>query len=455
VVGTPADLTRAVASCRAEQVLVTGGLAGGRLRRLLQTCADSGVSARIVPGVPDLVGGRVNVSAMRPVAVEDLLHREPVRLDTQAIAECVRSRRVVITGAGGSIGSELCRVVCRFRPAALVLVELAENSLFHVHQELTRTFPDVPVVPCVADVGDAPRVREVFVRWRPHLVLHAAAHKHVPLMESNPGEAVKNNVLGTRCVADCADAAGVDAFVLISTDKAVHPTSVMGASKRVAEIYVQARSRHSKTRFLTVRFGNVLGSNGSVIPIFQEQLARGGPLTVTHPDMKRFFMTIAEACQLVLQAAAMGRGGELFVLDMGEPVRILDLARDMVRLAGLARDDVDIEFVGLRPGEKLSEELFFRDERLVRTTHPRIFAGRLAPQDWAEVSRQVEQLGDLVGRGDPAAVRAFLRTLVPEYQPDPTAAAGAAWREEPRHALASPRANGSAHHRNGTGAVTP
>jgi FlaA1/EpsC-like NDP-sugar epimerase len=454
VLGTTADFARAVADCRAEQVLITGGgLSGARLRRLLKVCDQCGVSAKIIPGVPDVVAGKVNVSAMRDVALEDLLHREPVHLDTPAIAACVRSRRVLVTGAGGSIGSELCRVVCRFGPAALVLVEQAENSLFHVHRELARAFPDVEVVPSVADVCDAARVREIFARWQPHLVLHAAAHKHVPLMESNPGEAVKNNVLGTRCLADCADAAGVRAFVLISTDKAVNPTSVMGVSKRVAEIYLQVRSQHSKTRFLTVRFGNVLGSNGSVIPIFKEQLARGGPLTVTHPDMKRFFMTIPEACQLVLQAAAMGRGGELFLLDMGEQVRILDLAHDMIRLSGLAPDDVGIEFVGLRPGEKLSEELSFKDEQIERTIHPRIFVGHLAPQDWAEVNRQVEELGSLAGRGDAATVRAFLRTIVPEYQPDPAAGAedGLGWRGEPGHALPNPHTNGVAHHRNGTG----
>ena len=458
VLGTTDELARAVAESRAEQVLITtGGPPGARLRRLVRLCDRCGVSAKIIPGVPDLVEGKVNVSAMRDVALEDLLRREPVRLDTRAIAACVRGRRVVVTGAGGSIGSELCRVVCRFSPAALVLVDQAENGLFHVHLELARAFPDVHLAPYVADVCDAPRVWDILTCWKPHLLLHAAAHKHVPLMESNPGEAVKNNVLGTRCLADAADAAGVPAFVMISTDKAVNPTSVMGVSKRVAELYVQALSRRSRTRFMTVRFGNVLGSNGSVIPIFKEQLARGGPLTVTHPEMKRFFMTIPEACQLVLQAASMGRGGELFLLDMGEPVRILDLAHDMIRLSGLAPDDVGIEFVGLRPGEKLTEELSLKDERIEKTAHPRIFVGLPAPQDWAEVNRRVDELGALAGRGDAAAIRALLRTTVPQYRPAGTAGAeaGKSWRPDPGPALTGPHAAGGGGDHTGTGAAFP
>lgn len=460
VLGTTADLEEVVRGRGAAQVLITiGGLPGANVRRIARLCERCGVPAKIVPGIPEMVEGRVNVRAMRDVALEDLLHRAPVRLDPQAVAARVRGRKVLVTGAGGSIGSELCRVVCPFRPATLVLVEQAENSLFHVHRELRAAFPGVEVVPCVADICDVPRLREIFARRQPDVVLHAAAHKHVPLMEANPGEAVKNNVLGTRQLADLADAAGAGAFVLISTDKAVNPVSAMGVSKRVAEVYVQALSQRSRTRFTIVRFGNVLGSNGSVLPIFKEQLARGGPLTVTHPEMRRYFMTIPEACQLVLQAAAMGRGGELFVLDMGEPVRILDLAHDLIRLSGLAPEDVGIEFVGLRPGEKLTEELAFREEGLEKTSHPRIFAGRFHPQDWATVNRQLDELGAAATRGDVAATREWLRRIVPEYQPNGAGPLEGrpAWVSEPPQPLpAPPAAGGTAERNGGTGpAPTP
>jgi FlaA1/EpsC-like NDP-sugar epimerase len=421
VLGTTADLQAVVEQCRAEQVLITiGGLPGPNVRRIRKLCADCGIGTKVIPGISEMVEGNVKVSTIREVSLEDLLHREPVHLDGRAIASGIRSRTVVITGAGGSIGSQLCREVCRFDPAALVLVEKAENSLFHLHLQLGRECPDVKVVPYVADVCDTPRMRTIFARWKPEVVFHAAAHKHVPLMEWNPGEAIKNNVLGTRALADLAHACSVAEFVLISTDKAVNPTSVMGVSKRVAEIYLQALSRRSLTRFVTVRFGNVLGSNGSVIPIFKEQLAAGGPLTVTHPDMRRYFMTIPEACQLVLQAAAMGKGGELFILDMGDPVRIVDLANDLIRLSGFAPEDVGIEFVGVRPGEKLFEELSLQEEGIQKTTHPRIYVGRLAARDWDEINREIEELKDVALRGDTPRLLALLAQIVPEYRPDGT-----------------------------------
>ncbi len=296
------------------------------------------------------------------------------------ISTAMKCHAVMVSGAGGSIGSEICRQVCRFGPAALLLVERAENNLFNIHRELSARFPGVVTYPCVADVGDAARMEELFEAHRPTVVFHAAAHKHVPMMEWNPGEAVKNNVFGTKALADLADRSGVERFVMISTDKAVNPTSVMGVSKRVAEMYVQALSQHSRTRFVTVRFGNVLGSTGSVIPIFKEQIAAGGPVTVTHPEMKRYFMTIPEASQLVLQAGMMGEGGEIFILDMGEPVKIADLARDLITLSGFEPGvDVEIEFVGARPGEKLFEELSVRAENAEKTRHPKIFVGRFRP----------------------------------------------------------------------------
>ena len=291
---------------------------GKQIRDLVDLCDRASVKAKIIPGLHEIVGGHVNLSRVRDIAIEDLLRREPVALDDEAISEAIRGRTVLVTGAGGSIGSELCRQICRFSPKRLVLVEQAENALFEIHRELLRAAPEVDLVPVIGDITDERRMRATFTKHAPEIVLHAAAHKHVPMMEYNPGEAIKNNVFGTQTVADISDELGVERFVMISTDKAVNPTSIMGASKRAAELYIQALSARSKTKFVAVRFGNVLGSAGSVIPVFQEQIARGGPLTVTHPEMRRYFMTIPEASQLVLQAATMGDGGEIFILDMGD-----------------------------------------------------------------------------------------------------------------------------------------
>jgi FlaA1/EpsC-like NDP-sugar epimerase len=305
-----------------------------------------------------------------------------------------------------------------------VLVEKSENNHFHVHWKLSQEFPAVHLVPCLTDVRDGPRTEQTLSRHRPAVLFHAAAYKHVPLMESHPGEAVKNNVLGTKNLADLAHRHGVGVFVMISTDKAVKPTSVMGVSKRVAELYIQALSQRSTTRFVAVRFGNVLGSVGSVVPLFKEQIARGGPVTVTHPEMERYFMTIPEACQLVLQAASMGRGGEIFLLDMGEPVKIVDLARDLIRLSGLRPDqDIEIRFTGIRPGEKLFEELALREECAEKTRHPRILVGRLQVQDWEEINRQVQELGALAGGTELGKVRAKFKEIVPEYEYTPLPAA--------------------------------
>jgi FlaA1/EpsC-like NDP-sugar epimerase len=417
VLGTSDDVGRHCARTGAKQAVITIASASGKeIRRIAEKCERDRIPVKIVPGLFEIVGGRVNLSRIRPVAIEDLLRREPVTLDEEAIFAVVRGRSVLVTGAGGSIGSELCRQICGFSPKEIVLVEHAENNLFHIERELRARFPGVPLHAYVGDVRDAARIAAIFAERRPHMVFHAAAHKHVSMMEANPCEAIKNNVLGTKLVAELADEYGVSEFVMISTDKAVNPSSVMGASKRAAEIIVQALSQRSKTRFVAVRFGNVLGSAGSVVPIFQEQIAQGGPVTVTHPDMTRYFMTIPEACQLVLEAAAMGKGGEIFVLDMGQPVKILDLARDVIALSGLREgDDIEIQFTGIRPGEKLFEELSLEGEGAERTRHPKVFIGRIKSHPWSEVERHVAQLRGLAEGGNDDRIRPALRDLVPEY----------------------------------------
>jgi FlaA1/EpsC-like NDP-sugar epimerase len=417
VQGTTRDLVRLAERHRAKQALITiSNAPGTSIRRITESCKEAGLAVKIVPGAYEIVGGRVNLSRIREVAIEDLLRREQVRLDTESVASVVRGQPVLVTGAGGSIGSELCRQVAAYRPSRLVLVERAENNLFEIHSELCTRFADLDVVPCVADITDVPRVTQVFREHRPMIVFHAAAHKHVPMMEWNPAEAVKNNVLGTQVIADLADSLAVERFVMVSTDKAVNPTSVMGATKRAAELYVQALSLHSATYFSTVRFGNVLGSAGSVIPIFRRQIQSGGPITVTHPDMTRYFMTIPEAAQLIMQAGALSEGGETFILDMGQPVRIIDLAHDLIRLSGFEPDkDIEVRFTGVRPGEKLFEELSTVSEGIERTTHPKIFTGSYDSPHLPGLRAQFEGLGTLCRNADPEPVRRALAQLVPEY----------------------------------------
>ena len=403
---------------RVEEVLVQSGtLTGKRFRRLFDECTEAGATVRVIPAIDELLGetnGDQSHVRLRPVEIKDLLRREPVRLDDTAVARLVAGRTVMVTGAGGSIGSEICRQVLRYHPRKLLLVERGENALFLVEQEFSRLDPRPPFEPLIADITDEDRIDQIMADHKPDVVFHAAAHKHVPMMEWNPAEAIKNNCLGTRCLARLADRHGVDTFVAISTDKAVHPTSVMGCSKLIAERYVQAFSKESPTKFIVVRFGNVLGSNGSVVPIFQEQIRRGGPITVTHPDIERYFMMIPEASQLVLQAAAMGAGGEIFVLDMGESVKIIDLAQDLVALSGLHEDDIDIVFTGLRPGEKLYEELYFDDERRLPTPHPKVFCAMHRPAELSEIEGILEELREAID-DPPDLVRRRLRKLVPEY----------------------------------------
>jgi FlaA1/EpsC-like NDP-sugar epimerase len=418
VLGTTKDLAEIAARRRVKRALITiANAPGHQIRRITELCRDANIEMRIIPGIYEIVGDKVNLSRIREVAIEDLLGRAPVELDEDVVGASINNRVVLVTGAGGSIGAELCRQICRFGPQRLVLVERFENALFEIHRELASAFPQVPLDPRIADVCDAERMAYVFDAVKPEIVFHAAAHKHVPMMEWNPGEAVKNNIGGTRTVADLADRMGVERFVLISTDKAVNPSSVMGVTKRVAEVYLQALSQRSSTRFVTVRFGNVLGSAGSVIPIFREQIAKGGPITVTHPEMSRYFMTIPEASQLVLQAGAMGQGGEIYILDMGEPVKIVDLARDLITLSGLRPDDdIEIRFSGVRPGEKLREEISTDSEHADKTRHPKIYIGRIKPHEWDTVVLGVDTVMSMAHGSDTELLRAALGEIVPEYR---------------------------------------
>jgi FlaA1/EpsC-like NDP-sugar epimerase len=399
-----------------QAIIAMPGATHGERKRAVELCAAVGLQVMTVPSYADLVSGKVSVSALRNVELDDLLGRDPVTLDDAGLRGLIEGQCVLITGAGGSIGAELCRQIARFSPGRLVLFEISEYALYMVEQEFRDRLPDVPIAAVIGDAKSAPRVGEVFARFRPQVVFHAAAYKHVPLMEGeNAFQAVANNVLSTVVVARAAQAAGAGRFVLVSTDKAVNPTNVMGASKRLAEIACQRLQEAGGTQFVIVRFGNVLGSTGSVIPRFREQIARGGPLTVTHPEIQRYFMSIPEATQLVLQAALMGKGGEIYVLDMGEPVKIVDLARQLIALSGFSESDIRIEFTGLRPGEKLFEELLADAEHTLPTPHPKL---RVARAQQGEV-RLEEVLSWLAVPAEPSAenVRERLRSWVPEYAP--------------------------------------
>jgi FlaA1/EpsC-like NDP-sugar epimerase len=423
VMGTTADIPDLVRRLKVDRVLITIPSAGGKkVREIMRICEQARVETMILPGVYELLSGRIDVQRMRKIQIEDLLRREPVETQRDQIEALVRGRRVLVTGGGGSIGSELCRQLALCHPQELIVLGHGENSLYHIGKELSATFRDLPLSLVVADVRDKDRLKQAFARFSPHIVFHAAAHKHVPLMEDNVEDAVTNNVLGTRNLLDVAAEAGVSHLVMISSDKAVNPTSMMGATKRLAEMLVQDAAHRTGRCFVAVRFGNVLGSRGSVVPLFQEQIARGGPITITHPDVCRYFMTIPEAVQLVLQAATLGRGGEVFFLDMGEPIRIVDLARDLVMLSGLeVGRDIDIEFVGLRPGEKLFEELSLDGEQYERSAHEKIYVCKNG-QPWtmddsADLHRRIEGLLGAARQGDARGVRRMVQQLVPEYAP--------------------------------------
>jgi FlaA1/EpsC-like NDP-sugar epimerase len=419
VLGALSAIPDIVSQYDIDEIIIAMPRAPGRIvRRVVKAALEAGAKTRTIPGMYDILSGRVTVASLREVEIQDLLRRDPIQTDLQQVRSLATGETVLVTGAGGSIGSELCRQLARLEPSQILLLGHGENSIFDVELELAESYPNVTYVPIVADVRDRERMRRVIERYQPYAVFHAAAHKHVPLMEGNLAEAITNNVLGTRNVAELSAEFGVEHLVLISTDKAVRPTNVMGATKRVAEQIVQEIAETRRRNFVAVRFGNVLGSRGSVVPTFLRQIQTGGPVTVTHPEMRRYFMTIPEAVQLVLQAGAIGKGGEVFVLNMGEPVKILDLATDLIRLSGLeVGTDIEIRFTGTRPGEKLYEELFFSSENAYPTGHPKVLRaknGSLAPG----LASVIDVLIDGANRSwSDEALRALLVKLVPDFTP--------------------------------------
>ena len=423
VLGTLADLSAVAARVAADEVIIAMPAAPGTaVRRVLTQARVAGLGLRTMPSVFEVMHGQQGLAMLRSVQIEDLLRREPVQLDLGRIDATLGGEVVVVTGAGGSIGSELSRQVAACRPRTLVLLDHGENSVFAIHRELHEHHPRLDLRPVIVDVRDERRLHQTLAPLAPGVIFHAAAHKHVPLMETNVPEAITNNVLGTRNVAELAVRAGVDRMVLISTDKAVRPTNVMGVTKRIAEQLLQELAEAHQRNFISVRFGNVLGSSASVVPLFRQQIERGGPVTVTNPEMRRYFMTIPESVHLVQQAAVLGSGGEVFVLDMGAPVRILDLATQLIQLSGLeVGRDIEIEFTGVRPGEKLHEELFFGREAATPTEHPRVLCAKPVPLPIG-LSTVVEQLIDAAGRGvDDDDLRRLLVQLVPEYHPERSA----------------------------------
>ena len=384
-------------------------------KKILEICRETGCEIKILPGIYQLLNGDVSVSKLRKIQIEDLLGREPIRVNLNQIMDYVSNKVVLVTGGGGSIGSELCRQIASHNPKQLIVFDVYENNAYDLQQELKRTYPELNLVVLIGSVRNTHRMESVFEKYRPNIVYHAAAHKHVPLMEDSPNEAIKNNVFGTYKTATAADKYGADRFVLISTYKAVNPTNIMGASKRMCEMVVQMMNRHSKTEFVAVRFGNVLGSNGSVIPLFKKQIEEGGPVTVTHRDIIRYFMTIPEAVSLVLQAGAYAKGGEIFVLNMGEPVRILDLAENLIRLSGyVPYEDIDIQFTGLRPGEKLYEEMLMDEEGLQDTPNKLIHIGKPIKFDEEGFRKELDELY-VIANKDSDEIKEAVQKIVPTY----------------------------------------
>lgn len=417
ILGNRDEIQRVVDEKDVDEIIIAIPSADAKERReIVQICQKTKVKTKILPGLFELINGDVSLKDLRDIDIEDLLGREPVKLDDTAINAHTEGKICLITGAGGSIGSEICRQLIKTKPKKLLLLGKGENSIYLIHQELKRKYPEVNLRPIIADVKDRARIRTILEKYKPDVVFHAAAHKHVPLMEYQPIEAVKNNVYGTKVLTEEVDRIGCESFVMISTDKAVNPTSVMGCTKRVAEMLVQSMNARSKTRFVVVRFGNVLGSRGSVVPLFKKQVAQGGPLTVTHKDMKRYFMTIPEASRLVLQAGAMAEGGEVFVLDMGEPVYISDLAKSIITLSGLEPGvDIEIKYTGLRPGEKLFEELLSAEDGTEETKHKKIFTARIKETTKEQMDAYVELL--LSDDSDDMVVK-HLQEVVPTYTPN-------------------------------------
>jgi FlaA1/EpsC-like NDP-sugar epimerase len=392
VMGRTEDIPQLVEKLNVETIIIAiPSMSKSEIQKVYQECSKTKAKTQIMPMLEDIVSGKVSVNQFRDVQVEDLLGRDPVELDTKSISEKLTGKTILVTGAGGSIGSEICRQVSKFKPKKLVLVGHGENSIYGIDMELRNKYQgDFDIMPVIADIQDRSRIFEVMESHNPDVVYHAAAHKHVPLMEYNPKEAVKNNVIGTKNVAEAADTFGVKTFVLVSSDKAVNPTNVMGSTKRIAEMVIQNLNKESQTNFVAVRFGNVLGSRGSVIPLFKRQIQSGGPVTVTHPDMTRYFMTIPEASRLVMQAGALARGGEIFVLDMGEPVKIVDLAKNLINLSGYTIEEIGIKYAGVRPGEKMFEELLGENEVHGEAVFPKIFVGKTVEFEYGRVSNLIE-----------------------------------------------------------------
>ncbi len=418
IVGGRESILDAVGRYSIDEIIFAIPSASVQTRKeILDICKESGCKLRTIPGTYQLINGDVSVSSLKEVEIEDLLGREPIRINTEEVLGHVGGKVVLVTGGGGSIGSELCRQLAAHHPKQLIILDIYENNAYDIQQELIRKYPELDLVVLIASVRNKERIDSIFETYRPNIVYHAAAHKHVPLMEDSPHEAIKNNVFGTYKVAQAADRYGVDKFVLISTDKAVNPTNIMGASKRLCEMLIQSMNRNSRTNYVAVRFGNVLGSNGSVIPLFKKQIAEGGPVTVTHPDIIRYFMTIPEAVSLVLQAGAYARGGEIFVLDMGEPVRILDLATNLIKLSGYrVGEDIQIVFTGLRPGEKMYEELLMNEEGLKETANKMIFIGKPIEFDEEVFRSQLVEL-EREAMDETSDIRAAVEKIVTTYHP--------------------------------------
>lgn len=403
-----------------EIIIAIASIKEGVLKEIIECCKDAHIAVKIMPGVSEMIDGKFSINKIRDVDVEDLLGRESIKLDYDGIADYLEGKIVLVTGGGGSIGSELCRQISKFNPKQLIIFDIYENNAYEIQNELKRTFPELDLVTLIGSVRDRNRLRQVYTKYSPNVVFHAAAHKHVPLMEVSPEEAIKNNVVGTFNTAEFANSYGVEKFVLISTDKAVNPTNIMGATKRMCEMIVQAFNKVSDTEYVAVRFGNVLGSNGSVIPLFKKQIAAGGPVTLTHKDITRYFMTIPEASQLVLQAGAYAEGGEIFVLDMGKPVKIYDLAENLIKLSGYEpHKDIKIEITGLRPGEKLYEELLMNEEGLTETKHEKIFIGKPGEFEIDDIARKTEELLKYATKGSKVRLKKQLKMVVDTFrEPD-------------------------------------
>jgi len=421
VLGCIKDIKALAKLARVDETLIAiSSASSNQMRTIVAHCNESGITFKTVPGMGELIDGRVTINAIREVAYRDLLGREAIKLDEEQIGAHIKGRRVMLTGAGGSIGSELCRQICRFRPELLMLYEIAESPLHEIELELEQSFSNVMVVPLLADIQDKHELEKAIGAYKPQIIFHAAAYKHVPMLELQPWKAVENNIAGSANLIDAAEKFNVERFVFVSTDKAVRPTNVMGASKRVAEMLVQSHNGLSTscTQFIIVRFGNVVGSVGSVVPLFKKQIARGGPVTVTHPDVTRYFMTIPEASQLILQAAAMGKRGEILLLDMGMPIKIDDIARDLIRLSGFEPDeDIMLDYIGLRPGEKLYEELITKGEGIVPTKHEKIMVLKGTESDQILLNGKINELIQLAKDQDEKRIKAKLQEIVPEYEP--------------------------------------